>query len=190
VLREACGQMAAWQLEGHRKLRISVNVSTVQLSKTDFAESVQAILRDTKLDPSTLTLEVTETAMMRDMGEARAQILRLRAIGIAVALDDFGTGYSSLSSLHLLPVDYIKIDRSFIERMGEQEGGSAVVEAMIGLVHQCGFEVVAEGVESAQQLGDLKVAGADFVQGFLLGRPQLADGTQLLLNTNEEFARQ
>jgi diguanylate cyclase (GGDEF)-like protein len=148
VMAEACRQMAIWHAAGHRRLRVNVNVSPVQLAKPDFAENLKSILLASMLDPCALTLEITETTMIGSWKESLSQIAQLRALGITIALDDFGTGYSSLSSLHLLPVDYIKIDRSFIERIDDETSdGLIVIEAIAPRVHRFGVEVVAEGVE-------------------------------------------
>jgi EAL domain-containing protein (putative c-di-GMP-specific phosphodiesterase class I) len=184
VLTEACRQMAQWHAAGYRRLRINVNVSTVQLTKADFAARVKSILSQTGLNPRALTLEITETAIMRSLEESLLQIGQLRAMGITIALDDFGTGYSTLSSLHLLPVDYIKIDRCFVERLGQAGNGLVVVQAIAELVDKFGFEVVAEGVETPEQLADLKSIGCDFFQGYLLGRPMPADSARKLLNAD------
>lgn len=182
VLTEACRQMAQWHAWGHRRLRANVNVSTVQLTKPDFAERVGSILGQTGLDPCALTLEITETAIMRNWEDSLSQIVQLRAMGITIALDDFGTGYSTLSSLHLLPIDYIKIDRCFVERLGQEGNGLIVIQAIAQLVDKFGFEVVAEGVETPEQLAGLKSIGCDFFQGYLLGRPMPADDAQKLLD--------
>jgi diguanylate cyclase (GGDEF)-like protein len=185
VLNEACTQMARWHTAGHHRLRVSVNVSTVQLTKPDFASTVKTILHNTSLNPSALTLEITETAMMRKWNESRAQIEQLRPLGITVALDDFGTGYSTLNSLHLLPVDYIKMDKSFVERLDGGTDGFLVVQAIVNLVHKLGFKVVAEGVELPEQLAGLKAVGCDLLQGFLLGRPLSATEAEGLFGSAE-----
>jgi diguanylate cyclase (GGDEF)-like protein len=187
VLAEACRQMNEWHALGHRELRVNVNVSTVQLTKPDFAEKVQTIVSASGLDPRALTLEITETAIMRNFDESLSQIQRLRAMGMTIALDDFGTGYSTLSSLYRLPVDYIKIDRCFIERLDESGDGYTVIEAIANLVDKFGFEVVAEGVESPGQLAGLKSIGCDFFQGYLLGRPIPADQAAELLGAAVEL---
>jgi diguanylate cyclase (GGDEF)-like protein len=182
VLAEACGQVQRWHAAGHSDLKINVNVSTVQLTKPDFAARVRSIVGGAGLDPSALTLEITETAIMRNLDESLAQIRELRAMGITIALDDFGTGYSTLSSLYRLPIDYIKIDRCFVQRL-DQHDGYTVIEAIANLVSKFGFEVVAEGVESAAQLAGLKTIGCDLFQGYLLGRPVPADEAARLLST-------
>lgn len=174
VLREACFQMARWGGD-YEGLRINVNVSAVQLTRPDFAAGVRGILDETGLDPGALTLEITETALMRNWGASRQQIEQLRSLGVSIALDDFGTGYSTLSALHKLPVDYIKIDRSFVKRIEETSDGLALVQGIIDLVHKFGFKVVAEGVEERQQFASLKLTQCDFFQGYLLGRPEPVD---------------
>ena len=186
VMTEACRQMAAWHATGYPALHVNVNVSTVQLAKADFADGVKAILRETGLDPTALTIEITETTMMRRWEESLAQIEQLRKLGITVALDDFGTGYSTLSALHLLPVDYVKIDRSFIERVEDETSeGLIVIQAMTQLVHRFGLAVVAEGVETPQQLSGLRAVGCDLLQGYLLGRPMPVAAVQRLLELEE-----
>lgn len=174
VLREACFQMARWGGD-YDGLRINVNVSAVQLTRPDFAAGVRAILDETGLDPGALTLEITETALMRNWSESRQQIEQLRLLGVSIALDDFGTGYSTLSSLHRLPVDYIKIDQSFVRRIEESSDGLALIQGIIDLVHKFGFQVVAEGVEERGQFASLKLTQCDFFQGYLLGRPEPVD---------------
>ncbi|MGA2712115.1 MAG: EAL domain-containing protein, partial [Bryobacteraceae bacterium] len=181
VLREACAQMVRWRASGHMGLRVSVNVSTLQLMKSDFADGVKAILLRTGLDPDALSLEITETAMMRTWDQSRSQMEQLRALGINIALDDFGTGYSTLNSLQLLPLDYIKIDRSFTERIGDKADGLVVIRAIVDLAHKLGFEVIAEGVETPEQLAGLTSIGCDLLQGFLLGPPLSADEAGRLL---------
>ena len=170
VLREACAQMVRWQKSGHRGLRVSVNVSTLQLMKADFADSVKATLLSTGLDPYALTLEITETAMMRTWDQSRSQMEELRSLGINIALDDFGTGYSTLNSLQLLPLDYIKIDRSFSERIGDRPEGLIVIEAIVDLAHKLGLEVIAEGIETAAQLAGMTSSGAICCRDICLAR--------------------
>ncbi len=182
VLREACAQMVRWRAAGHHGLRVNVNVSTLQIMRADFAESVQSILRETALDPYALTLEITETAMMRTWAQAQSQMEQLRSLGINIALDDFGTGYSTLNSLQLLPLDYVKIDRSFTARIDSNTDGWIVIRAIVELAHKLGYEVIAEGVESPEQLVGLKLIGCDLLQGFLLGAPLSATETSRLLD--------
>jgi diguanylate cyclase len=194
VLREACSQMVQWRASGHHGLRVNVNVSALQVMKADFAESVQTILLETGLDPYALTLEITETAMMRTWTQAHSQMEELRSLGINIALDDFGTGYSALNSLQLLPLDYVKIDRSFTERIDRHADGWIVIRAIVELAHKLGFEVIAEGIESPEQLAGLKLIGCDLLQGYLLGVPlsgadtgKLLDATRTLVAADESL---
>jgi EAL domain-containing protein (putative c-di-GMP-specific phosphodiesterase class I) len=184
VLREACSQMARWHAAGHGRLRINVNVSTVQLMKSNYVESVKSTLSDTGLNPDALTLEITETGLMRNLRGALSQLEELRAMGVTIALDDFGTGYSTLSSLYSLPVDYIKIDRSFVARLVEKaEFSLDVIEAITTLAHKFGFEIVAEGIEFPEQLDAMRSIGCDVLQGYLLGRPMISRDAEALLNS-------
>jgi diguanylate cyclase (GGDEF)-like protein len=194
VLREACAQMVRWRADGHHGMRVNVNVSALQIMKSDFAESVQSVLFETGLDPYALTLEITETAMMRTWAQARDQMEQLRSLGINIALDDFGTGYSTLNSLQLLPLDYVKIDRSFTARIDSNADGWIVIRAIVELAHKLGYEVIAEGVESPEQLVGLKLIGCDLLQGFLLGAPlnahetgRLLDATRTLVAADESL---
>lgn len=194
VLKEACTQMVRWRADGHHGLRVNVNVSAIQVMRTDFAESVQSILAETGLDPYALTLEITETAMMHTWAQVRSQMEHLRSLGINIALDDFGTGYSTLNSLQLLPLDYVKIDRSFTARIDSNTDGWVVIRAIVELAHQLGYEVIAEGVESPAQLVGLRLIGCDILQGFLLGAPlsaretgRLLDATRTLVAADESL---
>jgi diguanylate cyclase (GGDEF)-like protein/PAS domain S-box-containing protein len=171
VLREACAQAARWRAEhtAAADLSVSVNLSGRQLGDPGFVELIFDALRGTRLDPGALVLEVTESALM-EVSDVVPALERLRAAGVRVAIDDFGTGYSSLSRLRALPVDKVKIDRSFVAELDQHER-SPLVAGIIALAHTLGLEVVAEGVETARQLGFLQGHDCDEAQGYLLGRP-------------------
>ncbi|MCC6366138.1 MAG: EAL domain-containing protein [Bryobacterales bacterium] len=172
VLTQACSQWKRWQGAGFRAVRMGVNVSTLQLCKGEFASTVARILDETGMEPAHLELEVAESSMMNDMEEAITGIGKLRALGVKVSIDDFGTGYSSLSYLQRLPVDAVKIDRSFIRDLGEGPSNAAsVVQAMITLARNLKLKVVAEGVETEEQLRMLENLKCDVAQGYLLHRP-------------------
>jgi len=191
VLREACLQMAGWHAAGHGHLRINVNVSTVQLMKSNYVGIVKSILHETRLKPSALTLEITETGVMRNLRESHCQIEELRAMGVTIALDDFGTGYSTLSSLYSLPIDFVKIDRSFVARLAEKaEHSLDVIESITTLAHKFGFEIVAEGIEFPEQLSAIQSIGCDVLQGYLLGRPMPSREADALLNSTESLTSQ
>ena len=191
VLREACLQMVRWHAAGHGHLRINVNVSTVQLMKPNYVGTVKSILQETRMEPAALTLEITETGMMRNLRESLAQIEELRAMGVTIALDDFGTGYSALSSLYSLPIDFVKIDRSFVARLVEKAAHSLdVIESITTLAHKFGFGIVAEGIEFPEQLTAIKSVGCDVFQGYLLGRPMPSRDADALLNSPENLTDQ
>jgi diguanylate cyclase (GGDEF)-like protein len=170
VLLETCRQVRAWQ-EIHPPLMACVNLSVRQLRQTDF---VAEILDETGLDPGSLVLEITEDAVMEDAQSAIGTPKRLKSSGTKLSIDDFGTGYSSLSYLRRLPVDYLKIDRSFVERLGEDRRNAEIVSGTITLAHTLGLEAVAEGVENAVQLERLREMGCDLAQGNHFSRPLAA----------------
>jgi len=175
VLRSACAQVQAWTDAGLPSIGISVNVSTVQLRNGEFLEDLFAILEETELDPQRLEIEVTESSLMRN-AEFAAPILRLmRKRGIRVSIDDFGTGYSSLSYLQQFPLDAIKIDQSFVHRITSFPGGSSIVSAIISLGQSLNLRVVAEGVETAEEMAFLKAQSCDEAQGYFFGRAVAAD---------------
>lgn len=167
VLLDACREAAGWP----RPVRIAVNLSPLQLNQADLPTRVAEILLETGLSPRRLELEVTETAMLRDMQRAVDNLRRLKALGVSIAMDDFGTGYSSLSTLQAFPFDKIKIDRSFIEKAARDRRAGVIVRAILGLGRSLDVPVVAEGVESDAHLDFLKAEGCPQMQGFLIGRP-------------------
>jgi diguanylate cyclase (GGDEF)-like protein/PAS domain S-box-containing protein len=170
VLEEACRQLAAWRAQG-RDLWVSVNVSARQLAQLDFVAVVERALRETGVPASAICLEVTETAVLRRPDVAREALLALRRLGIRVALDDFGLGYSSLTHLKALPVDVVKVDRSFVADLVSSTQDRAVVEAVLTLANRMGLTVIAEGVETLDQDELLREMGCPVVQGYLYGRP-------------------
>lgn len=171
VLRQACRQLRSWHAAGFTRVRVSVNVSAVQIARSDFAETVAGIVKECAVPPESLTLELTETAVMDNADAAARQMFLLKERGLRIALDDFGTGYSSLSYLHKLPIDVLKIDKSFVDRIAEAGGTRTIVEAVIAMARHLGQYVVAEGVETREQQIILQEAGCDALQGYLLGRP-------------------
>lgn len=168
VLQQACEEAARWTVP----LRVAVNVSPAQFLQTDMAALVGEVLLTTGLDPLRLELEVTEGILIRDPVRTLEALRRIRLSGVTVALDDFGTGYSSLSTLRAFPFDRIKIDRSFVKDMASSRDASAIVHAVLGLADGLGLPVVAEGVETEEQLALLKAGGCAEVQGYLIGRPE------------------
>jgi diguanylate cyclase (GGDEF)-like protein/PAS domain S-box-containing protein len=167
ILREACREAASWP----RPLQIAVNLSPVQFQHGDLVRLVHAILLETGLSAQRLELEITEGVLIGDFSRAVAILRQLKALGVRIAMDDFGTGYSSLSYLQSFPFDKIKIDRAFISNLERNPQSSAIVRAVIGLGHGLNLPVVAEGVETQEQMAFLVGESCDEVQGFLLGRP-------------------
>ena len=167
VLREACGEAAQWQ----RPLRIAVNLSPIQFRHGDLPGLVHAVLLETGLAPNRLELEITEGVMIDDFGRSLSILRRLKTLGVRIAMDDFGTGYSSLSYLQSFPFDKIKIDQSFISKVKSNPQSAAIVRAVIGLAHGLNLPVLAEGVETKDQLEFLAAESCNEVQGYLLGRP-------------------
>ena len=172
VLREACLQQVRWQRQyPDRELQMRVNLSAVQLGQPDLLPRVVEILADTGIDPAQLCLEITETVVMADAESSLARLEKLRGLGLELAIDDFGTGYSSLSYLKRLPVNVLKIDRSFVDGLGTDPDDTAIVGAIMVLASSLGLRVTAEGVENEVQLHELLRLGCKRVQGFYFARP-------------------
>ena len=171
VLKEACRQNRAWQDAGLPKLRVAVNLSARQLRDNAFVPLVMQILEETGLDPCFLELELTESALMGDAGDTVCKLLRLKEMGISISVDDFGTGYSSLSYLKHLPIDTIKVDRSFVRDIVNDPDDAAIVDAIVALAHALKLNVIAEGVETREQLEFLRQRKCQQAQGYYFARP-------------------
>jgi predicted signal transduction protein with EAL and GGDEF domain len=171
VLREACREAARWA----HPLKVAVNVSAIQLHNANFTQLVHEVLFQTGLSPNRLELEITETALIRDLNRALSTLRQLKGLGVRIAMDDFGTGYSSLSNLRAFPFDKIKIDASFIRSVNEGGQAAAIVRAVLGLGRGLDLPVLAEGVETAAELAFLSAETCQEVQGYFLGRPQSID---------------
>lgn len=172
VLHSACTRLADWSTRPlTRGLSLSVNVSARQFAQHDFVERLRGTLDETGADPGRLKLEITETVILGDLDEIADALKRLRTLGIRISLDDFGIGYSSLSYLARLPLDQLKIDRSFISRLHEDTNNATIAQTIIGMGRELGLEVIAEGVETAAQHQLLMAYGCDAFQGYLLSRP-------------------
>jgi PAS domain S-box-containing protein/diguanylate cyclase (GGDEF)-like protein len=183
VLREACRQNAVWQKRGYPPVTLFVNVSALQFARREFAETVGSILEETGLSPEHLELEITESAIMRDIEQSVLTMTELRALGVRLSIDDFGTGYSSLSYIRRLPVNALKIDRSFLAG-GSTESGLPLLQKIVSLARSVGLCVVAEGVETLDHFELIRQAGCDRVQGHLFGRPlSTRDAGRLLAAT-------
>jgi diguanylate cyclase (GGDEF)-like protein len=174
VLDQACRQAVAWTDAGH-PIGVAVNVSGYQLGQARFVDDVRHVLRSSGVEPSSLTLELTETTLMRDVPAACERLRELKALGVVVAIDDFGTGYASLSYLQRMPVDILKIDRSFITALRDGDQDRELLQAILGVARSLSLTVIAEGIEEQSQLRTLEQLGCQMGQGFLLGRPVPAD---------------
>ena len=174
VLREACNTLADWKRAGLPDMSIAVNVSATQLLHSDLPRTVERILRETGVDPSQLELELTESVLMAKAGLAAERLQFFRRIGVSIAVDDFGTGYSSLAYLKKLPVDELKIDKSFVKGLATDKDDAAIVRSTIDLAHNMGLKVAAEGVEEAAILEQLRSLGCDLAQGYHISRPLTA----------------
>ena len=181
VIEEACRQCRKWNTRRQVPLKIAVNVSALQFYFSDLVEVVRAALQKTGLPPSCLELEITESLVVRDARKCAAELDQLRTLGVTIAIDDFGTGYSCLSYLRRLPVDVLKIDRSFLEDV-ESQSASAVLQAITVLAHSLGLNVVAEGIERKEQIPVLRRLGIDLAQGYYLGRPKPVNEIERIYN--------
>ena len=183
ILGEACRQTRIWQeqIGAQKPLAISVNLSSKQFLQPDLVERINQMLLKTGFDPRSLKLEITESVVMENAGEATARIRQLRDLGVELYLDDFGTGYSSLSYLHRFPVDTLKIDRSFISRMGARDKDSEIVRTIVELAHNLHMEVIAEGVETEEQLSHLKALQCEYGQGYYFSKPLDAKSAERLI---------
>lgn len=175
VLVEACHQTVRWRRDHGLAMTVAVNLSARQLASADLPETVADVLRSTGANAQDLWIEITEGSLLYDASAAADRLAAIRALGVRVSIDDFGTGYSSLSYLRTLPIDELKIDRSFITDVADDARASAIVKSVVELGHALGLVVIAEGVETEAQLDSVRRLGCDLAQGYYLGRPQHAD---------------
>ncbi|MFM2061549.1 MAG: hypothetical protein RLZZ507_1219 [Cyanobacteriota bacterium] len=182
VLRTACKQNRLWQLAGLPPLRVAVNLSARQFQQPNLVKTITKILQETELEPQYLELEITETLLMQDVDFTVAALRELQALGIHISMDDFGTGYSSLSLLMYFPLSSLKIDQSFIRNLSKSSSNAAIITSVISLGHGLNLTLVAEGVETLEELEFLRLANCDTVQGYLLSKPLSAEAaTKFLL---------
>ena len=183
ALREACYQLRNWQKQHivNASFCISVNVSAYQFAQPDFVKQIDEILAETQLDPQCLKLEITETVIIQNLSSAADVICRLQERSIQLSIDDFGTGYSSLSYLHSFPVDNLKIDRSFIQRLHQEESNLGLLTAIVQIAKTMGMNLIAEGIETSEQFIQLKLLGCQFGQGYLFSEPLPPEGMANLL---------
>ena len=183
VLEEACRQAAAWQSDG-REIGMSVNVSGYQLDHDGLDGDIERVLAQSGIDPSTLTLEITETALMRDIDAAALRLEALKALGVRVAIDDFGTGHSSLAYLRRFPIDALKIDQSFISGIASSDTSNVIIRTLVQLGKTLGIATLAEGIEEPAQLEKLQAEQCDQGQGFLFARPLDVSGVEAFLDSS------
>ncbi|HEY3809699.1 MAG TPA: EAL domain-containing protein [Steroidobacteraceae bacterium] len=188
VLREACRQQRIWQSQGLPRLRVAVNISALQFRRLDLVDTVARALADAGIEARYLEIELTETAVMTDPEESVGILERLSRMGVIVSVDDFGTGYSSMSYLRRFPIDKLKIDRSFITNVMTSADDASIVQAIISLAHGLRLKVVAEGIESAEQVQFLRSLGCDQYQGFYFSRPVDAADFEKMLRQSAEGA--
>jgi diguanylate cyclase (GGDEF)-like protein/PAS domain S-box-containing protein len=181
VIRTACMQIKAWQEAGYKQMNISLNVSSRQFDQQNLIEIVKEALQDAMIPPQCLELEITESIIMRNPEKAIRTLTELKAMGIQIAIDDFGTGYSSLSYLKRLPLDFLKIDQSFVKNLASNPSDRAIVRATIAMAHSLNLKTIAEGVETEEQLSFLQEHGCDEIQGYLFSRPLPAEEIQGIL---------
>ncbi len=186
VIEEACCQLQRWRdlYPNQGKLEMSLNLSVRQLQDKDFVRKVAEILAATGTQPESLRLEITESMVVEDSGEARAILVELKGLGLRLAIDDFGTGYSSLSYLSSLPVDTVKIDQSFIAGIEGDDANLLIVQGIITIAHDLGLTVTAEGIETAAQLAALRRVHCDRGQGFLLAEPLPSEVVRALIESH------
>jgi EAL domain-containing protein (putative c-di-GMP-specific phosphodiesterase class I) len=172
VLQTACEQVRRWHRMDFEPMRIGVNVSAQQFEDPMLLDKVRSALKETKLPPEFLELELTESSLMMDPSQAGALLRELREVGVRIAIDDFGTGYSSLTYLHDFPLNALKIDKNFVQSVESNERGGPIANMIIGLGKNLGLDVIAEGVETEPQLEYLRNQGCDIAQGYLYARPE------------------
>jgi diguanylate cyclase (GGDEF)-like protein len=191
VLNEACAQVRQWQIDSpsHRSLSLSVNLSARQVAQPDLLQRIKDALETSKLNPHCLKLEITESVVMENAEAAAQMFKQLRSLGVQLSIDDFGTGYSSLSYLHRFPLNYLKIDRSFVMRL-TTDNDNAIVRTISTLARNLGMEVIAEGIETEEQFQQLKMLGCEYGQGYLFSRPVGNDGVEHLLAQDSKRDRE
>jgi len=175
ILRKACQQVREWQKMGYQGLRVAVNLSPRQFEDPKLVDFVHRALADFGLDPECLELEITESHLMRDTKRTNATLASIKSLGVRIAIDDFGTGYSSLAYLRRFPIDSLKIDQTFVRAITQDRDDASIAAGIIGLGHKLRLNIIAEGVETEEQLAFLYKEGCDAIQGYLCGRPQPPD---------------
>ena len=189
ILKETCRQLAKWQKTSYanRQLIVSVNISGKHLAYQSLLVDIEMALEATKLSPSSLKLEITESAAMENAEQTIRMLSHLKSLGVQLSIDDFGTGYSSLSYLHRLPVDTLKIDRSFVNSVGENGEDSEILQTIISLAKNLKMRVIAEGIETESQLNILRNLGCDYGQGYLMSKPLPNESMEELMYRKQDW---
>lgn len=189
ILRAGCQQLVEWErkIEGHATLMLSVNLSVTHFNDAALVDQIKMIIRETGIRPSSLKLEITESAVMENAESAIAMLKRIKAAGVSISIDDFGTGYSSLSYLHRFPLDYLKIDRSFVNAMADGSENNEIVRTIVALAKALKLAIIAEGIETSEQLDRLRELGCEFGQGYLFSRPLPADQIEKMIADSGEW---
>lgn len=185
VLSAACKQCKLWQKKLGRSLFISINISPVQFMRDDIYQTLSFALKDSGVDPSCVKIEITESAIMHDIQKTVKLLNKIKTLGVTIAIDDFGTGYSSLNYLRQLPIDYLKIDRSFIINMIDNQNDAAIVRTIINLAENLGYKTIAEGIETVDQLRFITRLGCNEIQGYYFARPMPASEAEEFLKQNK-----
>ena len=189
VIRTACQQSAEWRKKGFRDVRISVNLSAKQFQQPDLVEMITKIIEETDMNPGLLDLEITESLAMMDIELTKEILGKLKKMNINISLDDFGTGYSSLNYLKQLPINTVKIDKTFVDNITVDKGQQTIAKAVIDLSHNMALQVIAEGVETWDQYSFLKYQQCDKVQGYLFSKPLSLEEIENILKEDEGFVK-
>ena len=183
ALEEACGRAAAWNVAGHR-VGISVKVSANQLNRDGFTIDIRRALQQSGLEPSLLTLEIAETTVMRDIAAVTERLAAIKLLGVSIAIDEFGSGYARNADLQLMPIDFLKVDRSSLAATEDEEYRSWLLEAILSVGRDLSLPVIATGIETYEQMTTVQAMGCPMGQGFLLGKPTPTDGVDELFDAD------
>jgi EAL domain-containing protein (putative c-di-GMP-specific phosphodiesterase class I) len=189
VIKQACRQILEWKDQGLHDCVIAINLSSIQLMQVDLADQIFDILDSYAIPPRLIELEITETALMNNIHTAMKSLQRLHSRGMSIAIDDFGTGYSSFSHLKNLPINCLKIDRTFIKDICEDENDKKIVQTLVYMAHSMDMTVVAEGVEEKQQYDLLTQYSCNLIQGYLLSKPISADAIVKMVNNPQNYLK-
>ncbi|HEV3049956.1 MAG TPA: EAL domain-containing protein, partial [Longimicrobium sp.] len=187
TIEECCAQLKRWTDAGHDRLTMAANLSATQFTGPDLAEHLARTLEECGVPAGRFKFEITESVLLEQQDPAVGTLHQLREMGVVLCIDDFGTGYSSLGYLHRFPLDIVKIDRSFVSRMDRDARAAQLVHAIVNLARNLRVKVVAEGVETREQLAALRGMGCDFAQGFLFAEPLTEERAERMLASNPQW---